>query len=405
MKKLVIGIGGVIVVAVLVVLNIRAGRGGGTGVEVEAVSRRDVKKIVTASGNIQPRRRVNVSASAMGKITKVAVEEGQHVERGDFLLQIDPTSYRSSVEQLEAGLRGSEASLELEQASLKKAQYDLKKAREMHEKGFLTEDALQDAEVTLEMAQARVKSAAERLSQMRADLVRARHELDEVRITAEMSGVITALNVEEGETAIVGTMNNPGTVLLTIADLSDIEAEVLVDETEVVSIEVGQPARVRLDAYPDTTFAGRVTEVGNSAVRQDLGLGQQSVDFKVVVSLEDEIPVTRPGLSASVDITVAEAKDVLAVPIQSLTVRDASALGDTTAADTTAAEGRDEIEGVLVVEDDTARFRRVGVGIAGETHFSVLWGLSEGDRVVTAPFRAISDLRDGDPVEVESSGD
>jgi HlyD family secretion protein len=404
MRKLLIGAGVVVVVVVLIVLNMRAGRGGGMEVEVEEVGRRDVKKVVTASGNIQPRRRVNVSASAMGKITRIAVEEGQRVERGDFLLQIDPTRYRSSVEQLEAGVRGAEASLALERASLKKARYDLDKAREMHEKGFMTEDALREAEVTVEMAEARVRTAAERLSQTRADLTRARHDLDEVHITAEMTGVITALNVEEGETAIVGTMNNPGTVLLTIADLSEIEAEVLVDETEVVLIEVGQRAEVRLDAYPDTAFAGSVIEVGNSSIRQQLGMGQESVDFKVVVSLEDEIPSTRPGLSASVDITVAEAFDVLAVPIQSLTVReDAGADADTVGtADT---EGSAEVEGVFVVDDDKAVFRRVGVGITGESHFSILWGLSGGELVVTGPFRAVSDLRDGDPVKVELPSD
>jgi HlyD family secretion protein len=415
-KKLLIGVGGAVVVVVLVVLNMRARHGGGTEVEVEKVTRHDVKRVVTASGNIQARRRVNVSASAMGKITRVAVEEGQYVERGDFLLQIDPTRYQSSVEQLEAAARGAQASLGLEQASLKKARYDLEKAKEMHAKGFATEDALRDAEVALEMAQARVRSAEERLSQTRADLVRARHDLDEVRITAEMSGVITALNVEEGETAIVGTMNNPGTVLLTIADLSEIEAEVLVDETEVVLVEVGQSAEVRLDAYPDTTFAGRVAEVGNSSVRQQLGMGQESVDFKVVVTIEDDIPATRPGLSASVDITVAEAFHVLAVPIQSLTVRedprerkdegdDSTAVAADTSGVEPGGDERPEVEGVLVVDDGAARFRRVGVGITGETHFSILWGLSGGERVITGPFRAISDLEDGDPVKVKSSDD
>jgi HlyD family secretion protein len=406
-KKLMIAIAVVVVVAALIVLNMRSRRGSGTEVEVEEVGRRDVTKVVTASGNIQPRRRVNVSASAMGKITRIAVEEGQTVEKGDFLLEIDPTAYRSSVQQLEAGVRGAQATMELEQASLKKAQYDYDRAVDLHAKGFTSEEALRDAEVALEVARARVESAREQLSQISANLVKARHELDEVQITAEMSGVITALNVEEGESAIIGTMNNPGTVLLTIADLSAMEAQVLVDETEVVFIDVGQPATVRLDAYPDTTFAGHVTRVANSSVRSQLGMGQESVDFEVVVSISDQIPNIRPGLSASVDITVARMTDALAVPIQSLTVRDAGA-GSAGGDDTTAVAGdgdSGDVEGVFVVDGDVCHFRAVRVGIAGESYFSVESGLSDGERVVTGPFSAINDLRDGDPVKVKKSDD
>lgn len=409
MKKVIIGIVVVVVVALLVFFNLRAGRRGGVEVEVAEVERRDVTKVVTASGNIQPKRRVNVSASAMGKITRIAVEEGQRVEAGDFLLQIDPTPYESAVQQLEAAIRGARATLDLERATVKKARYDYERALEMHEKDFVSEDALRNARVALEIAEAKEKSAAELLSQHTANLTKARHELEEVRITAEMSGVITALNVEEGESAIIGTINNPGTVLLTIADLSEMEAEVLVDETEVVFIEVGQRAAVSLDAYPDTTFQGTVTEVGNSAVRSQLGLGQESVDFKVVVSIDETIPNIRPGLSASVDVTVAEVFDVLAVPIQCLTVRNESKLEDRDVSSDTTAGGDDggekarDVEGVFVVDGDVARFRRVRVGIAGETHFTVEHGLAAGETIVTGPFRAVNDLDDGDPIKVKKS--
>jgi HlyD family secretion protein len=407
-KVLIIG-GGAIVIAVLVLLNLRSDRRSRTEVQVAEVERRDVEKIVTASGNIQPRRRVNVSASAMGKVTRVAVEEGDTVAKGDFLLEIDPIAYATSVEQLEAAARGAAASLELEQANLKKAEYDHARARELRAKDFLSEDELRDAAVALDVARARVKTAMEQLSQTRANLAKARHELSQVRITAEMSGVIVALNVEEGESAIMGTLNNPGTVLLTVADLAEMEAEVRVDETEVVFVAPGQPATVRLDAFPDTTFRGEVREVGNSALRAQAGMGQESVDFEVVVTIRETIPDIRPGLSASVDITVAEARDALAIPIQCLTVRDeraldrdASAGGDGAAA-SDSLDGDRDVEGVFVVEDGVARFRRVSVGIAGERHFAVAWGLEEGEQVVSGPFRAIAELRDGDPVKVEKA--
>jgi HlyD family secretion protein len=226
--------------------------------------------------------------------------------------------------------------------------------------------------------------------------------------------------VEEGESAIMGTLNNPGTVLLTISDLSEIEAEVRVDETEVVMVKPGQPAVVRLDARPDTTFNGVVTEVGNSAIRSQAGLGQESVDFKVKVAIKDVIPNVRPGLSASVDITVAQEKAALAVPIQSLTVRDEARLkrerahgkkearsaAATTAAaatDTTASDDSKpkDIEGVFVVEKDIAHFRPVRVGIAGQSYFVVKSGLKKDDSVVSGPFKTIADLKDGERVKIK----
>lgn len=415
-KKLIFGIGGVLIVVVLIVLNVRSDRASKTEVQTTEVKKRNVSKVITASGNIRPKRRVNVSASAIGKVTEVAVEEGDYVQKGDFLLQIDAIPYQSAVDQLTAAVRGAEAALAVEQASLKKANYDYERAQQLNQKEFVSENDLRNALVAVEIAEATVRSARETLVQYKANLSKALYELDEVHITAEMPGVITALNVEVGESAIMGTINNPGTVLLTIADLSEMEAEVRVDETEVVYVDVGQKAKVNLDAYPDTSFAGVVTEVGNSAIRGQLGLGQESVDFKVIVSILDSIPNIRPGLTASVDITVAESNDVVAVPIQCLTVRDEKDVGkkaggaDSSASDTEAEDDEDEektkskeIEGVFVVEDGAAHFRPVTVGIAGESHFHVESGLEVGEEVVSGPFKAISDLRDGDLVKIKKN--
>jgi HlyD family secretion protein len=419
---------GAVVLAVLIIFNIRSDKGSKTEVNVAEVKRRDVSKIITASGTIQPRRRVNVSASAIGKITKVAVSEGDYVAEGDFLLEIDPTTYQSAVEQLRAAVRGAEAALEVEEATLEKARYDYERTLELSKKEFVSETELRDARVSVEISEGKVKSARESLHQYRASLAKAEHELDEVRISAEMSGIITALNVEEGESAIMGTINNPGTVLLTIADLSELEAEIQVDETEVVFVEIGQKATVTLDAFPDTTFSGVVSEVGNSAIRGQIGLGQESVDFKVVVAILDSIPNIRPGLSASVDITVAESDNALTVPIQCLTVRDARSLEDGRKAggrepngggeteDSTGGPSRDasrgdeeevdedeaeDVEGVFVVENGVADFRRVRVGIAGDKYFEVKSGVSEGESVVSGPFKAIGELRNGDRVKVK----
>lgn len=412
-KGILIG-SGVLVLAVLALANMKARQGHRIDVQVTEVSSHDVSKIITASGEIQPKRRVNVSAQAIGKVTKLAVKEGDHVEKGDFLLEIDAEPYESSVTELQAAVGAADATVELETAALEKARYDFERAQQLAEKGFMSENDLKSARSALDMAEARAKSAREQAVQTRASLQKARHELRQMRITAEMSGIITALNVEEGESAIMGTLNNPGTVLLTIADLSEIEAEVRVDETEVVFVKPGQPAVVRLDASPDTTFNGVVTEVGNSAIRSQAGLGQESVDFKVVVAIKDKIPAVRPGLSASVDITVAEEHGVLAVPIQSLTVRDEARLkrerehgkkkSDTAeaAVDTTGtAKKPKDIEGVFVVENEHARFRPVRVGIAGQSFFVVKSGVSKGEQVVSGPFKVIGDLKDGDRVRIK----
>ncbi len=406
-----LGAGIVVVLAVLVLVNLRA-RGRGTDVQVTTVGRRDVTKIITASGEIQPRRRVNVSATAIGKVTRLAVHEGDHVKKGDFLLEIDAEPYESAVDQLNAAVRGARANLEMERASQNKARDDYNQAVALHDKGFMSDAEFSAASSSYEIRQASTRSAEESLQQAEANLRKATHDLKQVRITAEMSGVITGLNVEAGESAIMGTLNNPGTVLLTISDLSEIEAEVRVDETEVVLVQPGQEAIVRLDAHPDTTYRGVVTEVGNSAIRSQIGLGQESVDFKVKVAIKDTIPDVRPGLSASVDITVAKEHNVLAVPIQCLTVRDKARLErerrrgkqakESSAADTSSADTDKphDIEGVFVVTDGIAHFREVRVGIAGQSYFVIESGLSEGDVVVSGPFKTINDLRDGERVKI-----
>jgi HlyD family secretion protein len=407
-KKVLIAAGVIVVIAILVVTNLRK-EGSKIEVDVAETGRRTITKLVTASGRIQATRQVNVSASAIGKVTKVAIKEGDHVEAGDFLLQIDPTGYQAAVDQLSASIRAAQAQVQMEEANLRKAKYDYDRAKALYDQNLVSDDELKTAELNLDVMRSRVETARETLSQHRANMGKAVHDLDEVRITADISGVITTLNVEEGQNAIMGTLNNPGTVLLVIADLSEIEAEVEVDETEVVSVRVSQKASIALDAYPDESFDGVVTEVGNSAIRTQVGLGQSSVDFKVVVSIRDSIPNVRPGLSASAKIKVAEVVDALSVPIQCLTIRQRSELSGADAASDSASttsdefeEGDSDVEGVFVVRDGVARYRPVTVGIAGSDYFQVLDGLEEGDVVISGPFKAINELKDGDPVKTAS---
>lgn len=415
----------VVVIAVLVGISLGR-RDRSPRVDTAAVELRDLTAIVRASGTIQPQKKVDVSANAMGTVTRLAVAEGQLVTAGDLLLEIDPTEYRAAVEALAASVLTGEADLRLAEASLDKAEQDYARAAELYKQGLASEESLVAARTGAKVEQARVEAAKHRLAQTRANLEKARHDLQKVTITAPMTGLITRLNVEEGENAIMGTLNNPGTVLLTIADMGTMEAVVEVDETEVVQVRLGQLAVVEIDAFPGEEFAGEVTEIGNSPILA--GGGQQAVDFEVKVTLREAPATIRPGLSAKARITVAECPQVVAVPLGAVTARDwplreaaierlkkseararEKALADlgfsAEAADDDVA--RKETEGVFVVQDGFVKFVPVKLGIAGEEHFEVTEGLDAGRTVVSGPFRVLRELKEGArvrPAKDEESG-
>jgi HlyD family secretion protein len=401
-KKYWLLIGVAVLVAVLIIINLRARRGKAVKVEVEEVDKRNLEMVISASGSVRPKRKIDVSASVIGKITDIAVEEGDTVRKGQFLMQIDPAELESSVMRLEASVESARAARKQALHQLKQRENELERTRKLYNQGYRTDEEVEAAETAYEVALANYEASEQNIAQQKALLKSARHDLNEVTINAGMNGVVTRLNVEEGETAIMGTINNPGTVLMTIADLSTIETEVEVDETEVVYIEIGDPAEVTLDAYPDTTYRGEVTEIGNSPIYGSSSVsGQRGVDFKVVITLDDAIPGVRPGLSADSDIIVAERDSALSIPIQSLTVRQAEDISNFTSADTASASSDSDIEGVFIVESERAVFRPVRIGISGSRYFEVLSGVGFGDRVVSGDYKAIRELRDGQRVEIK----
>ena len=430
MKKIILIALAVIVLGVVVVAILKGGGKAEATVESGKVVRKDLTAIVTCSGTIQPKRKVDVSANAMGTIIHLAVAEGQHVAQGDLLLEIDPSEYAAAVQALEATISSARADLRLAEASLDKAVLDRDRAEQLFAEGLASEENVSSARTTAQVEQARVEAARHRIEQYQANLARARHDLTKVTITAPMTGVITRLNVEEGENAIMGTLNNPGTVLLIIADLGTMEAWVEVDETEVVKVELGQAGEITIDAFPDRTFTGRVTEIGNSPLRVRTGASREAVDFEVKITLDEAPAAIRPGLSAKAEITVADRAQVLAVPLGAVTVRDwplaetdirrysgkrarrqEEALGELgftprgAGADTaeTGVE-RKETEGVFVLRDGFVKFVPVEIGIAGEDDFEVVDGLDEGQVVVTGPFRILRELKDGAQVETAKKG-
>ena len=306
-------------------------------ITVENIQKRDLEAIVTASGKIQPKKTVNISAQTMGRVTRLAVEEGDRVKAGQFLLQIDPVTAEAQVRRDVAAVAGAQTALEQSRVSLQSAranldlaQKNLKRQQDLWASGLTTRETFERAQSELEMRESdlkareqEIKNRETQLNQQRAGLASSEHTLSQVRFDAPFDGIVTRRNIEEGENVVVGTMNNAGTVLLTVADMSVIEAEVEVDETDIPFVQLGQAARIKIDAIPDREFTGKVTEIGNSPI-QTAGTGttRTATNFKVTVQVDGTIPDVRPGFTCTAEITTATRKQVVAVPIQAMTVRE-----------------------------------------------------------------------------------
>ncbi len=416
-------------------------RKGDTGVSVTAenIQKRDLEAIVSASGKIDPKKTVNISAQSMGRVTRLAVREGDRVKAGQFLLQIDPVNAEAAVRRDEAsvmgartGLEQSKASLQSARASLESARQSLKRQQELSAAGLTTRESLERAQTDVEVRESdlkareqEIKNRETQLNQQQAGLASSRHTLTQVRFEAPFDGIVTRRNIEEGENVMVGTMNNAGTVLLTVADMSVIEAEIEVDETDIPLVQLGQSAKVTIDAIPDKEFTGKVTEIGNSPI-QTAGTGttRTATNFKVTITIDGQIPEVRPGFTCTAEITTATRQQALSVPIQSLTVREllydekgnivneprppkprfqfgpapAAPAPTPSTAELKPGQKREEVEGVFLIRDGKAAFGKVKLGIAGERYLEVLSGLKEGDQVITGPFDSVRSLYEGDLV-------
>lgn len=402
--KVVIGILVVTVFGSAAALSVVKGKQKGVEVRMEEVARRDLVATVTASGNIRARRAVQLSSDISAKVAQLLVSEGDDVAAGQVLLRLDPAQYQAGVSRAEAALSQAKATQAQMQANLLRAQRDLDRllALQARDPLLVSTQQVDDAETGVEVAVAQLRSAEHGVSQAQASLDEAQDRLAKTIIRAPMEGKVTRLNVEEGETVIIGTMNNPGSLILAISDLSVIEVVVQVDETDVPRVSLGDSASVRIDAFPNRTFTGRVTQIGNSAIRppSQQAAGQQAaIDFEVVITLDPTEVELRPDLSATADIVTDISGEALSIPIIALTVREPptdSAVATATAPRT--AEEKEQ-EGVFVVKDGKVTFVPVTVGIAGQEYFEVLGGLNPGDTVVAGPYQRIRELKDGDAVK------
>lgn len=401
-SKVLVGAGFAALIVGLVVISAGARRDRGQEVRFEKVGSRDLVAAVTASGKIQPKKKVDVSADITGRITKIAVREGDFVKQGQFLLQIDPTIYQANLQQAEATMASSQAAVVQAQANKDQAERALGRTKELHTQSpnLVSQEQLEQAQTAFDIAESNLIAAQHQVDQARAAVQSARDNLRKTTLIAPMTGRVTRLAVEEGEVAVPSTFSKDIGLLLTVSDLSVIQAKVKVDETDVVRVHLGDSVEVSIDAFPDTAFVGRVTKVSDSSVRDATsaatGQNDRAVDYEVEVTLDKPPSDIRPDLSATSRIVTDTRKEALSIPIIALTVRENKPVStELRPVDTTAARKKKEAEGVFVVKDGVATFRPVKVGIAGDEYFEVLDGLKAGETIVAGPYQAIRDLKDG----------
>ena len=448
-KKAAIGLGAALLLAAIVGFTVYQSRKNVVTVQTGKTQVEDLAAVVSGSGEIKPKTYVNVSANAFGKITKLFVREGDHVKKGQLLAQLenvqssaDVAATRASLEAARtdaiaaaAALKTAQANLARSQADDDRAKLDWVRAQGLYKDALIAkadydakkaaweaaEAGIAQSQAQIAQSRAQLDSAQGRITQNQANLRRVTDVLDKTYYFAPYDGLVTNLPVREGETVVIGIQNSPGSTLMTIANMSIITAEVKVDETDIVNVQLGQPAEVTIDAIPNQSFKGIVTEIGNNAVVRSTGVStsQQTIaseeakDFKVVVTLSKPPDNLRPGLSTTAKITTATRQNALAIPVQALTVRRASELqeskpgkGSVEAASLPLngnGDSKKEIQGVFVIRNRRAVFVPVQTGISGTTDIEVLKGLQKGDEIVTGSYKVLRTLRNGASVRIDNS--
>ena len=402
----------------------------GLRVETEQAERRTITQTVTAFGRAQPEVEVTITPDVSGEIVALPVQEGDAVRKGDLLARLKPDDYRAQVERQEAQVSEAKANLAERRADSVKTRRSYERKKELYEKEVIPKSELQNAESSYRQAVARLQSARFRVESAQASLQDQREQLQKTRLYAPMDGTVSKLEVEVGE-RVVGTRQRSGTAMMNIAQLDQMELEVDVNENDVVNVANRDTASIEVDAYPDQAFRGVVTEIANSARIENQGSQQQVTNFPVTIRVlgnpntgpaaarssgsisrpekptdAKDGPVLRPGMSGSVDIYTATVEDAVAVPIQAVTVRDFNEVRPNAGADSSAKSGGDQEDlrqVVFVAEADTARMVEVNTGIADDTHMEVRAGLDGGEKVITGPYKAVSQkLEPGAKIQTDS---
>lgn len=408
-KKIILGVVGAVVLLLVVMGFIKRKDKDVVRVTTAKVEKIDLVSKVTANGKIQARRKVDLSALVMGQIVNLAVKEGDQVNRGQLLLQIDRAQLAAQTAGRESALGAMRSDLAASRSTAEQARRDFQRARQNWDAKILSEAEYQRARSVVDTAEANLSAAEQRLRETGANLAASRDSLSKTTVTAPIAGMVTFLPVKEGEVTVIGTMNNPGTQLLTISDMSEVEAVMMVDETSVPEVKVGQKATLNIDAYPNRPFEGVVTEVGSSPIAKNdpdllsLTQGSEAINFKVKIRVVEPPETIRPGFSVTADILTGRTEGATAIPIQALIVRDVPKKDGKPAA--SAASRPQTEEGVYLIKAGKLVFEKVETGLAGELMIEVKKGPPVGAEIVTGPFKVLRQVKEGDKAIVEKEGE
>jgi HlyD family secretion protein len=410
-KKVLIGVGVIVVLGAVVAASMMGKKKEkGEPVYMAKAEKRTLVSAVSATGLLQPKTKVNVQSMVIGEIVKLPVKEGDRVAKGDLLVQIDPQQYRTEVDRLDAMLRMNRISIEQQQVALANARKILARQQDLQQKGFVSPESFERAELDARVGEINLKSLDEQVTQAAAALDKARDALTKTTIRTPIGGIVTKLNAELGEMTMTGTMNNPGTVIMVVSDMSEVLAEVDVDENRIVKVKPGQSARVVVDAIGELhPYSGKVTEIAGTAVKR---AGQEVQVFPVKIALDQPDERLRPGMTSKARIETERATDAVTVPIQSVLLKTPkeieaamathgspkSATPATATVDASSSPDGDKQEVVFKVEGGKAALTKVRSGLSDETGVVIVDGLKEGDTVITGPYRAVKAMKNGDLV-------
>jgi len=411
-KRIILVVGIFLLVLIVIAIVVSGKKEKLIEVQTEKISKRNITQIVTATGKIQSEVKVNISAEISGEIVALPIKEGVEVKKGDLLVKINPEAYYPQVKMEQAGVKVQQNNLKAREVDLKKMELELQRIRELVNKGLAPQSELDNAQASYDLTLANINTVRAQIEQQKASLSKVQYDLSKTTIYSPMSGTVTALNNEIGE-KVLGTSFNLGSQIMTISDLSKMECQVDVSETDVTLVKIGDTARIQIDAFPDKIFTGYVYEIANSATAKSLGTQEEVVNFIVKIRIINEGFDLRPGMSCTVDIEVNKKENILAVPIQSVTAREDEMSSNTNETDNENLISRKEEdksmkkkkiqEIVFVIENGIAKKKAVKTGISDDSYIEIIEGLNEGDEVVKGSFKAINkELEDNTKVKVDN---
>lgn len=384
-KKIIIILAVIGILSLVIVYSlIRESGDSGKEVYTKEAKKRDIVSIVSATGTIEAKKRVEISSDVIGKIERLNVKEGDRITKGEVLLRLDSEEYKSDVNRLKASLNQAKIEKEEKKLRIKRQQRHLKRQKNLYERGIISEDNIEQLELELNTLTQSYKAAKESVKQVESSLEKARETLNDTVIRAPISGKITTLNAEEGETVMTGTMNNPGTIIMIISDLDKIIAKLEVDETDITDVEEGQKAFIEVESIANKHYTGRVTKIGSSARKSE----QRVSVFEVEITLDDPDKRLKPGMSVDGNIETGRKSKVLAVPIQSVQEK-------------TKEDDNRVVNRVFILKDNKAGSTEVETGLSDDTHIEITGGLKSGDKIITGPYRVLRKLEDGETVRIK----